>query len=412
MWILFLLCGLIGCSAFLSASETSLFSLPPSLLKSYQKSQTPKEQLISSLMAHPRDLLVTLLMLNMLINLLVQNTVANLFASGNWGVKVGLPLVLTLVFGEVLPKTFALSQSVRLAKIVSPFIAWAAKTLRYVRGPLTQATYWISRFFFLFLKKEKPISVDELRLVLQTSEEKGVVAPQEGDLLEGALDLRESIVKERMRPREEVFYYNMKEPLSHLLHLLVDLEISRVPVCDGSLEKMLGVISARRFFLHRESIQNSQDLLSLLKKPYFIPETMKAWTLFTQLREKKEDLAIVVDEYGSISGLITQEDLIEAVVGEIRDRRDPKALYSQSGSDNIIASGKLELSEFREIFGVSLQSEENVVTLGGWLIEQLGDIPKAGTKYATDQFLFYILSAAPNRIQRVYVRRLKPIKKL
>lgn len=405
--MILLLILLIACSAFLSASETSLFSLSPMTLKSYQKSQESKERLIASLLARPRDLLVTLLMLNMLVNLLVQNTVANLFATDSWGVKVGLPLALTLVFGEILPKSMALPNHIRLSRRIAPAIAFLAKMLRYVRGPLTQATYWISRFFFLFLKKEKPITIDELRLVLQTSEEKGILAPQECDLIAGALDLKESIVKERMRPREEVRYYDIQDPPESLLHLLVDLEVTRVPVCDGNLETLLGVISARRYFLHRDAIQESKDLIPILKKPYFVPETMKAWTLLAHLRERQEDLAIVVDEYGSISGLITQEDLIEAVVGEISDLRDPKALYTQSGADVIIASGKLELAEFKEIFGLALKSEENVVTLGGWLIEQLGDIPKAGTRYATEQFLFYVLSASPNRIQRIYVRKLR-----
>jgi CBS domain containing-hemolysin-like protein len=124
------------------------------------------------------------------------------------------------------------------------------------------------------------------------------------------------------------------------------------------------------------------------------------------MRERGESLAIVVDEYGSISGLISQEDLIEAMVGEISDRRDAKSRYTRSTDDVIIASGKLELSEFREIFGIPLKTHENILTLGGWLIEQLGDIPTPGTKYANDQFLFYILAADPNRIRRVYVRRL------
>ena len=103
--------------------------------------------------------------------------------------------------------------------------------------------------------------------------------------------------------------------------------------------------------------------------------------------------------------------MVEVVVGEITDRRDSKSLYTRSSEDVIIASGKLELSEFKEIFGIPLKSRENIVTLGGWLIEQLGDIPAMGAKYATDQFLFYVLAADPNRIRRIYVRRLKPAKK-
>ena len=247
--------------------------------------------------------------------------------------------------------------------------------------------------------------------MLKSSEESGILLPQECDLINGSLDLQRSLVKERMRPREEILYYDIQDPLSQLTHLLVDLETTRVPVCDGDLEKLLGILSARRFFFHREQIEKGEDLRAVLKKPYFAPEGTRASTLLKNLRERGESLAIVVDEYGSISGLVTQEDLVEVVVGEITDRRDSKSLYTRSSEDVIIASGKLELSEFKEIFGIPLKSRENIVTLGGWLIEQLGDIPAMGAKYATDQFLFYVLAADPNRIRRIYVRRLKPAKK-
>lgn len=137
---------------------------------------------------------------------------------------------------------------------------------------------------------------------------------------------------------------------------------------------------------------------------------MPAKALLRQMYEKQVSLATVVDEYGSVSGLITIEDLVETVVGEITDRRDEKSRYTRSGEDVIIASGKLELIDFEDIFNIPLTSENHMLTLGGWLTEQLGEIPKSGTKYLTDQFLFHVLAADPNRIRRIYVRRLKPNK--
>lgn len=358
-------------------------------------------------MSHPRDVLVTLLMLNMLVNILVQNTVANLFDSDNWGYKVGVPLILILVFGEILPKTIAYQRNVTFAIYAAPFIDRFFRILRPIRIPMTRVTNWISRFLFVFLKKEEAITSDELRHVLQSSEDRGVLLPQECELIEGSLDLQESNVIERMRPRDEMLYYDIQDPLSQLIHLFVDLETTRVPVCDGNLETILGILSTRQFFLHRKQIHTGEDLRGIVKKPYYVPETTRAWTLLKNLRERGENLALVVDEYGSISGLITQEDLIESVVGDITDRRDSSQLYTRSGTDVIIASGKLELVDFEEIFGIPLYSKENIVTLGGWLIEQIGDIPVVGTKYATDQFLFHVLEAEPNRIRRIYVRFLK-----
>lgn len=133
---------------------------------------------------------------------------------------------------------------------------------------------------------------------------------------------------------------------------------------------------------------------------------MTAETLLKKMYEREESLAIVVDEYSSVSGIIAFEDLVEVVIGEISDRRDTKALYTKSKSDVVIASGKLELSEFEDLFQHKLYSPNHMMTIGGWLTEQLGDIPKAGTKYVTDEFLFHVLASDHTRVRRVYIRKL------
>lgn len=406
---------LIGFSAFLSGSETSLFSLSPLTIKSYRNAPDTRLSLIGRLMERPRDVLVTILMLNILANVLIQNTVSTIFdvpadesllSTSSWLYKILVPLLLTLIFGEVLPKSIALPNHTQVAYRVAPIINVAAIIFRPIREPLTKATSWISRFLFSFLREEKEISPDELRHVLKTSQECGILMPIESELIGGALDLQNSLVKEHMRPREEILFYDLEKPLSTLLSLFVDQETTRIPVCDDGLENLKGILTARRFFFQQEQIKKPTDLIPVLKKPYYVPESMRAWVLLRNLRNRGESLAIVVDEYGSISGLITQEDLIEAVVGEIVDRRDAESLYTRSSEDVIIASSKLELSEFKDIFGIALKSEENIVTLGGWLIDQLGEIPAVGTKYATDEFLFYVLAAEPHRVKRIYVRRL------
>ncbi len=402
---------LLALSGILSGSETALFSLSSVQLKSYKKTKDLRFSLIFHLMERPRDVLVTILMLNVLSNILVQNTVSSLFGEYNaWALKVGVPLALTLLFGEVLPKSIAMPNNIHIAYRVAPFVSKAARWLGPIRGKLTAVTSWLSRIFFLIIQEEEEISPDELKHVLKTSQETGILLPQEARLMEGALDLQKTLVKELMRPREEILYYDTQEPLSQLVHLYADERTTRVPICDGNLENLKGILSTQEFFLFQDSIWSSQDLLCHLKKPYYVPETTKASTLLKLLRDRGEILAIVVDEYGSISGLITQEDLIEGVVGEIADLRDTKSLFTRSGENVIIASGKLELSHFAEIFGIELESKENVVTLGGWLTEQLGTIPQTGVKYATDQFLFYVLAADPNRVRRIYVRKLDSLR--
>lgn len=401
--IFFLTCLLLF-SAFLSSSETALFSLPPLSIKAYSRAKEPRVQLIGRLMEKPRDVLVTILMLNVLSNILIQNTVAILFESfHSWWLTVGVPLVLTLVFGELLPKSMALPNAASIARFVAPVVFAGTRILRPIRGPLTRVTSWISRILFFSFRQEREISADELRHVLKTSEAEGVILPIEADLIGGTLDLQHSLVKEHMRPREEVLAYDLDEPIEELYRLFTEKGVSRVPVYRQDLENMKGIVSAKELFFHDQP----KDLVSLLRKPYYIPESMRAWVALRVLRERGIDLALIVDEYGSISGLVTQEDLIEAVIGEIVDARDMHKRYTRSGKDVIIASGKLELSEFNEIFDSKLKSKEHIVTLGGWLIEQLGDIPATGAQYATDQFLFYVLAAEPNRIRRIYVRRLR-----
>ena len=401
-----LLVFLIFLSGYFSAAETAFFSLSPLTLKAYRASSNSRLNLIARLMERPRQILVTLMILHIFANILVQNVVSNIFFSfSDWTLKVGLPLALTLVFGDVIPKSVAMPYNAKISYWIAPVIAQVTRWLGPIQEGITKATSHVTRFLFFFLREEKEISVDELRHVLKTSQESGVLLREEADLVDGMLDLQQTLVKERMRPREEILFYDIKEPLSALKRLFIDLEITRVPICDGNLENVLGILSTRLYFFHQHEIELPTDLLPILKKPHYVPETMKSWTLLQSLREKGESLALVVDEYGSLSGLITQEDLIEAIVGEISDRRDVKSLYTRSGPDVIIASGKLELGEFEGIFGKPLKSKENAVTLGGWLIEQLGDIPAAGTKYATDDFLFYVLAADPNRIRRIYVRR-------
>ena len=406
--LVFFLLFLILLSGYFSAAETALFSLSPLTLRSYRLSANPRLHLIARLMDSPRQILVTLMILHIVANILVQNVVSSLFSDyADWTLKVGVPLALTLIFGDVLPKSVAMPYNGKIAYWIAPTIEKVSHWMGPVREILTWTTTYITRVLFFFLQEEREVSPEELKHVLKTSQQSGVLVREEADLIEGMLDLQKALVKERMRPREEILFYDVEQPLTQLNHLFSNLEITRVPLCDGSLENVLGILSTRLYFFLQQQIQAPSDLLPHLKKPYYVPETMKCWTLLQTLREKGESIALVVDEYGSISGLITQEDLIEGVVGEITDRRDVKSLYTRSGPDVIIASGKLELTEFEEIFGIPLTTKENVVTLGGWLIEQLADIPTAGTKYATDQFLFYVLAADPNRIRRVYVRCLK-----
>jgi len=158
--------------------------------------------------------------------------------------------------------------------------------------------------------------------------------------------------------------------------------------------------------LHSPQIKEGRDIESLLCKPFFVPETTPIRTLMKQFDESNQVIALAVDEYGSVTGLVAREDIAEQVIGDIADKRDEHRLYTIAGINEIIASGKFELAEFNRHFNVDLESPENMVTIGGWLIEKIGEIPKAGSAYQEEGFLFQILAADPNRVKRLYIRKL------
>ncbi|HEX2579450.1 MAG TPA: hemolysin family protein [Rhabdochlamydiaceae bacterium] len=406
--LIVVLAVLLFFSGLFSASETALFSLSSLKVKTYKHDKDPRKQLIAALLSNPRQLLVTIIMLNIAINILIQNVTSSMFGeASSWALNVGVPLALTLILGEVIPKSLALVYNDKIAYRMAPVIRFLQTLLMPIRRLLVAMTNHVSRILFFFLRKEKEISIDELQHALRTSRSYGVLNEDEAELVQGYLALQESTVKERMRPREEVLFFDLDEPLTKLMHLFVDQECSRIPVCDKGLDQIVGVVTSRLFFLHREEIDTIEDLKKILERPFFVPETVPAKILLRQFYDRQDSFAIVVDEYGSVSGIVALEDLVETVIGEIVDRRDETNLYTKSGEDVIIASGKMELADLEKIFDVAFTSANNMVTIGGYLTEKMGDIPKSGSKYTTDDFLFHVLAAEPTKVRRVYIRRLR-----
>lgn len=393
-------------SGFFSSSEVALFSLSPMKVKAYRNGEDPKKQLIGQLLSKPRDLLVTVFIMNTIVNILLQNVASDMFGQfAGWGLKVGVPLVITLVFGEIIPKNFGLQHNAWLSYHVVNWINFFQKIMSPIRKFVIAVTTPVSRILFFYLRKAEPISKEELKHTLDTSETLGVLTSDESEFIKGYINLHEATVKEVMRPKDDVLYFDVSEPLTKLVYLFVDQRCSRLPICKGGLDNVLGVMTAKGYFTYSERISDSSKLNAYLEKPFFVPENIPAKVVFKKFLETNEHFSLVVDEYGNISGLITSEDICELVVGEILDLRDTKLPYTRAGANEIIAGGRLELNEFSTIFHVELPNPNNLVTLGGWLMEQTGEVPKSGTKFETDQFLFHVLAADPNRVRRIYVRK-------
>lgn len=394
-------------SAFFSGSEIALFSLSPMKVKTYRNDPDPRKRLISQLLNQPRDLLVTIFMMNTLVNILLQNASSKMFGmQAGWELKVGVPLFLTLFLGEIIPKILCMQNSVSISYHIVPYVNYFHRLLAKIRKITVTVTLPISRILFFYCKKDESISKEELEHVLETSEKHGVLHPEEAHLVEGYLKLHTSTVKEIMIPYEDILYYDIRDPKTKLIHLFVEEECTRLPVCQTNLDHVLGVITAKQFFLYCSKIHSEEELKQYLLKPFYVPETTSVSALLRQFDEKNEVLALAVDEYGSVTGLVTREDIAELVIGDILDRRDQKPLFSIAGADEIIASGKMELSEFNKHFNVDFKSPTTMVTIGGWLTERIGEIPKGGKTFEEDHFLFQILSADQRKIIRMYIRKI------
>lgn len=402
-----ILCTL--CSAFASCAEIALFSLSSPLLRTFARSDNEAERRIAALLKTPRELFVTLFTFNITANILLQNAASSLFdVDAGWLAKVGVSLVVVIFFGELFPKYIALQHNQSIARAIVPLIDWLFFILMPVQNLLLKLVAPLSRMMFFFLRKDPPIGREEMQHVLETSQSSGILHVDEMKLVSGYLDLQERLVKDLMRPREEILTYDIDTPLSHLTHLFVQRQCTRIPVCEEDLQQIKGMMSATRYFIERGSIVTAKDLIPLLTPPFFVPESTPVRKLLSQFNQRQEEVALVVDEYGQVVGLIAHEDLIEVVTGEIVDQRDPPARYTRSGDDVIIASGKLDLNELNVLFGIHLESRTHMQTIGGWLTEQLGDLPKSGTQYQAEGLFFQVLSADPKRVRRLYIRRLHP----
>lgn len=396
---------LLYASAWIAASETALFSLSSHKIKSYQSSSDARKQMIARLLARPQDLLVTVFMVNTSVNILLQNVISDMFGPyASFLLKVGIPLILTLVLGEIVPKYIGLLNNQAISTRVAPSVNKLQDLMIHLRKVVIAITSPISKIMFFFLKKEEPISKEELKHVIKTSELHGVLEPEKAELLKGFLNLQDIPANKIMWQKEDILFFDLSQGISKLMYLFIDKNLTRIPVCDGSLENLKGVITVMQFFKNQEKILKSEDLIPLLTKPFFFPETLAAGKLLQLLDETGEILAFLVDEYGSITGMLSREDLIEIVVGGIEDEAG-EILFSPAGKEEVIANGKWDLSDFNTYFQSDLESDTHAVTIGGWLTEQVGDIPPSGSTYDLQGFHFKVLAASPKKILRLFIRK-------
>ncbi|MGC8966969.1 MAG: hemolysin family protein [Thermus sp.] len=403
------LAGLLFLSAAFSASETAFTALYPWKLKELAEAKGGPFRLLAQDITR---FLTTILVGNNLVNIaataLVTELATEAFGSAGVGVATGVMTFLILFFGEITPKSLAVHHAVAVARLA----AWPIYFLSILLYPVGRFFSFISgtllRLLGLEPRDASLVSEEELKLILAGAEEAGTIEAQEEEMIHSILELEETPVREIMTPRVEMVAIEAEATLEDFLHLFREHRYSRVPVYRESVDHIVGVAYAQDLLTYYcEEDLKRRTVASIAHPPYFVPENMDAWTLLKELRRRKVHLAIVVDEFGGTAGLVTLEDVMEEIVGEIYDETDEPedAPIKRLPDGTLSIQAQTPIDEVSEALGVELPEGE-YDTLSGFLYEQFGRIPGVGESVEWQRFRFVVESADQRRIDRVRVERL------
>jgi len=410
-WIL--LGTLLLASALISGAEVAFFSLTPSVIEQAKESQPKRTEKIERLLKQPKRLLATILVANNFINIAIVLLFANLSNSLLSGVENELTqlfievVVITfiiLLFGEILPKIYANRNNLSFAQFMAGTIyALDAYFLFYLTRPMSYVTHVLEKRFG---QRSSSFSVDELSQALELTEQNDTTQ-EEDKILQGIVAFGNTDTKQVMCPRVDVFALSTSMSLDEILPQLIEEGYSRIPVYKERLDIIEGILYSKDLMpnLHLPNF----DWTTLLRPAYFVPENKKLDDLLKEFQQKKIHIAVVVDEYGGTSGVVTLEDLIEEIVGDITDEFDDEDIeYSKIDEKNYVFEAKVSLKDFYRITNLPIEEEfekakGEAETLGGFIIEVAGQLPRLRQKLNFENISFTIESVDKKRIKRVKV---------
>ena len=402
LFMLFLLCF----SAFFSATETAFFSLTREEINRFGKSSSKSERLVHALLKTPKHLLTTILLGNMLANIgfycasygFAQEIAAESPYSAIWvaGTVCVCSLLTIIIMGEVIPKNIAV-------KIPDQYSRWAAmpiylfdKLFLPFRIILTSIINSISRVFDKGGGDEKCVTIDELKMLVEFSEKQGIVDQEERSMIHGILDFKRAQIKEIMLPRVDMNLFDIADPVQELIELARETKETKFPIYEETPDNIIGMVHAKDIFLNPDV-----QLKDILKPVQFVPEPKSIEGLLRQFRREGSQLAIVVDEHGGTAGLITLEDIIEEIVGEIQDEHEkPRETINKIDENKYLISGNLSLRDWSDTFGVEIEPM-GVDTIGGLVIALLEHIPQKGDSVKYEDYIFTVEGVRKRRVTSI-----------
>jgi gliding motility-associated protein GldE len=403
---------LLICSALISGAEVAFFGLSPTTINEVEEEKTTRGSIVVKLLKRPKKLLATILIANNAINIgtvLLFNVIGDTLFSNlesDWArffLEVVVITFLILMFGEILPKVYANRNQVSFSK----FMAYPLKFLDFVFSPLSLPMKSSSNFLYDKLGKEKSnLSVDHLSQALELTSE-GDTTKEEQKILEGIVSFGNTDTKQVMRPRIDIFALSEEMKFKEVIDEIKKHGYSRIPVFSENMDNVLGVLYVKDLLPHID--RKTFNWQTLIREPYFVPENKKLDDLLSEFQEMKNHLAVVVDEYGGTSGIVTLEDIIEEIVGDISDEFDDEDLvYSKLDDLNYVFDGKTTLKDFYRV--VKIEDEEDFEvqkgeseTIAGFVLEIAGSFPKKGAEVIFKDYTFKVESLDKKRLKQIKV---------
>ena len=409
----FIFVGLMLCAAFFAATETALFSLTRSQIDELADRKDAAAKRLVKLLDEPRRLLIVLLSGNTIVNI-VAATIAALATNRAFSGEGHAPVLVfvlqviavtmvILISGEILPKLAAirnpLQWSLRISGILVA-ICWVLSPITMLLVPFTD---FIAKLFGVE-KRRLWISEEEIKTLVEVGEEHGALEKSEKELIHSIFEFGDTTVREIMVPRTDMICLDIDESIETLLDTIRKYGHSRIPIYENTRDNIIGILHAKDLLPHYP-LKEAFDLRSLLRKPYFVPEAKLIQELLKEFQEQRLHLAIAVDEYGGTAGLVTFEDVIEEIVGEIQDEHDMEhPLWTRIDERTIVIEAKVDVETTNHVLGEDvIPTDEDYETLGGFLLAELGEFPEAATKVEYHNFEFIIEEVRAHRLGRIRV---------
>ena len=395
-------------SGFFSASETSLMSLSKIRIRYMEDEGVKGAKLVGSLIEKSSDLLSSILVGNNIVNIAATSVSTslfiNIFGDGGVAIATAVMTVLVLVFGEITPKTIAANSPEKVAVVVSKPISIIMKITKPIVLVFNLLTGIIFKIMGIDNDGVKPfITEEELKAMVNVSHEEGVLEMEEREIINNVFQFGDMQAKEAMIQRLDMVAIDIEDSYDEIIELFKSEKLSRLPVYQESIDDIVGILNIKDIiFLSDEEIENF-DIKDYVREAFFTYEFKKITQLLEEMKKEKTQMAIVVDEYGGTAGLLTIEDLVEVIVGDIDDEYDEEEEEIVKINDNeYLVEGSTKISDVNEQLGINLESEE-FDSIGGFIIGYLKRIPEENEIIEVEDVKFKVESIDKNRINKIRI---------